>query len=224
MKYKIKVKANKNTIAYHRIKEMILNNEIKCGDIISENSLAESLEMSRTPVREAVRTLCNEGFVNIHKGVGILVKNVTLKEVHDINAVRVVLEKYAIHNAVNDIQDYQLDDLIDRWRGLRESYNKGVKYIPQVLFDLDEETHELFINLSGNDLLKDLISTLQSKIHRYQKMFTAIANDDIHTINQHIGILQAIKERDADKACDLLERHIYSTLSRMFENNRGDVC
>ena len=179
--------------------------------------------MSRTPVREAVQNLCNEGYVNIQKGVGILVKNVTLKEVHDINAVREVLEKYAVRNAVKEIQDYQLDDLIDRWRGLKESYNNGTNYDHLELFDLDEETHQLFINSSGNDLVKTLISTLQSKIHRYQKMFTTIANDDVHTINQHIGILEAIKERDADKACDLLERHIYSTLARIFENNKGDL-
>ena len=134
-------KMNKNVIAYNMIKDMILNNELKCGDIVSENSLAASLNMSRTPVREAIQSLYNEGYVEVHKGVGIFVKHVTLKEIYDINAVRVVLEKFAVRNAVNDIQPYQLDDLITRWKVLKEQLIEGKNYDPNKLFELDEETH-----------------------------------------------------------------------------------
>ena len=223
LKDKIRRITNKNTIAYNRIKEMILNNEFKCGEIISENSLAAKLEMSRTPIREAILALYNEGYVEIHKGVGVLVKYVTLKEVYDINAVRVVLEKFAVRNAVNEIQTYQLDNLILRWNKLKDRISQGKEYEPRELFDLDEETHSLFIDYSANDFFKNLIDNMQSKIHRYQKMFTTIIHDDINTINQHIGILEAIKEKDVDIACDLLEKHIYSPLTRMYESNKLDL-
>ena len=74
--------------AYNQIKDALLNGRILPGDVLSENQLAADMDMSRTPVREALRALASEGWVDIRNGVGAYVKPLSSKDMEDLYEVR----------------------------------------------------------------------------------------------------------------------------------------
>ena len=71
-------------VAYEKIKELILDEEIEAGEAVSENQLAEYLQMSRTPIREAIRRLEADGILVSRQGYGTILKMLTMKDIEDI--------------------------------------------------------------------------------------------------------------------------------------------
>ena len=133
------------------------------------------------------------------------------------------MECFAIRNSIEAMQPYQIDNIIARWVELKNKIISGKHYDAEDIFKLDAETHEYFVESSDNVTLAQMVGSLKLKINRYQKMFTQITNNDLSTVNQHIEILQAVKAKDAKTACSLLEKHIFTPLNRVFENNKLDV-
>ncbi len=215
-------KTKKNVIAYEKIKNMIINNELKSGEIISENQLAATLHMSRTPIREAIKSLSSEDLVEVHRGIGIQIKHVTLREIHEIYPLRYVLESYAIQQAAERLRPEEIDHMEQLWLALRQKVCNNQPYTTQEILDLDEKTHGMFIDHAGNETLKQLISTLKLKIHRFQMISTTMANNDLRTIDQHLELLDAIRDKKISEACHLLESHLYAPWQNMFSENRTD--
>ena len=85
-------KPNLSERAYEQIKDALCKGKIAAGDILSESQLAEELDMSRTPVREALRILASEGWVEIRRGIGAYVKAPSSKDMEDLYEVRCLLE------------------------------------------------------------------------------------------------------------------------------------
>ncbi|MEG2213105.1 MAG: GntR family transcriptional regulator [Clostridiales bacterium] len=215
-------KNRKNIIAYEQIKAMIMNNELKSGDLISENQLAARLKMSRTPIREAIKGLSSEGLVDVQRGIGIRIKHVTLREMHEIYPLRNVLEAYAIQQAAERLLPQQLDEMTQRWLTLREKICNHRPYTTAEILELDEQTHAMFINHAGNETLKQLIDTLKLKIHRFQMISTTMANNDIRTVDQHIELIAAIKAKNLPIACRLLEAHFYAPWEHMLAEDHTE--
>ena len=96
-------KPNLSERAYEQIKDALCKGKIAAGDILSESQLAEELDMSRTPVREALRILASEGWVEIRRGIGAYVKAPSSKDMEDLYEVRCLLETLAIKTSVFNI-------------------------------------------------------------------------------------------------------------------------
>jgi len=138
---------NRTSIAYDALKESIFINKLKPGDHISENQVAQSLGMSRTPVREAIKVLASEGLVEIHNGVGIFVKQITTKEISDLFEVRAALECAALHTALECISDQELDAINEKWMKLKKKMDGGAKGDLSHLLDLDFQFHSLIVEI-----------------------------------------------------------------------------
>lgn len=205
-----RVDQNKNmpVIAYDTIKHSIIKNELKPGDLLSENSLASEMGMSRTPVREALKILAKEGYVSIRNGVGIYVKHITLKEVLDIYEVRANLETLALQSSLNNILDSEIDSLLEVWLALDDKQKNGFNTAEEELLDNDLKLHSFIINKSDNDFLKILMKEIQLKTQRFQAMSSKAINNGQETIKQHIEILNLMKERDLKKLTTYNTWHI----------------
>lgn len=94
---------------YHSLKEDICNGVIKTGELLSEAQLAERLSVSRTPVREALAALENEGLVDIRRGIGASVKPITAGDLLHIYELRKVLEPMAAKTAVYHLTNAELE-------------------------------------------------------------------------------------------------------------------
>ena len=115
---------NRTEIAYDKIKDSICSGAIKPGEILSESQIAAELEMSRTPVREALRILASEDLVVIKNGIGAYVTEISEKGTKDLFAVRKPLEilasKSAIHNITKE-EIRQMEEIFQKLRVLDES-------------------------------------------------------------------------------------------------------
>ena len=114
-----------STEAYNRIKQDIMFNKIKQGDLISESGLAKQLKMSRSPVRKAIRRLSAEGIVEIRNGVGIYVCDILNKELRDIFEIRALLECAAARTAISHITREDINQWRELWMGLLDRLQSG---------------------------------------------------------------------------------------------------
>lgn len=217
---------NKNKIAYEAIKNLIVNNELKAGDIITENLLAEELEMSRTPIREAIKILAKEGFLDIHNGIGTYVKHITVKEILDINEVRTTLESMALQTAIHNIKQDDLTALINRWLKLKKRLEENLgddSTVTAEIYQLDAETHSFIVENCDNQFLKEIYGDVRLKVQRFQRMITDAVKDDMSTVLLHIKILEHIKDGDVTAASDLIRRHVFDSLQNIVKNKEVDV-
>ncbi|NLW07686.1 MAG: GntR family transcriptional regulator [Clostridia bacterium] len=219
----IKKGRKRNIIAYETIKQLIVNNELKAGEILSENALAANLGMSRTPIREAIKILAKEGYVEIHNGIGIYVKHITVKEIYDISEVRVSLEILALRTAINNISEAEYEDIIGRWTQLKNKLQKGIKVPYEDIFDLDAETHSLIVQKSDNHFIKEIINDIQLKIQRFQKMSTRATANDLNTVNLHLSILEYMRAKDVKNASEVLRRHVFDSLQYIINNPQNTI-
>jgi DNA-binding GntR family transcriptional regulator len=197
--------------AYDQLKEAIVFGKIRPGDALSENILANALDMSRTPVREALKELANEGLVEISPGRGAFVKEVSIKDIEEICELRTVLECQAAKTAIHNITDSEIRGEEDVWRSFMERVKKGDIIDWETISRHDNEFHSLIIDKCENARLKSIMNTLSSQSLRYQVMAAQALNNVDETIRLQLEVIDLLKERDVDKLVANLKVHIEGT-------------
>jgi DNA-binding GntR family transcriptional regulator len=209
---------NRTGRAYEAIRTAILDNQYRPGSHLSENRLAQSLGMSRTPIREALKMLENEGLVEIVNGVGIFVWAITIKELFDLFEVRAALECAALPAALARIGEDEIDGLLDRWRGLKDRIAAGEAVDLAQVMAMDLDLHFLLVDRCGNEVLKGMLDGIRMKIRRYQLDSARALNDVASVVRQHLEILALLKRRDAESLALLLKRHIRQAAANLVQD------
>jgi DNA-binding GntR family transcriptional regulator len=207
------MKLNKKThnltdIAYDAIKHMIIYNEVEAGEFLSENALAKSLNMSRTPVREALKILASESLVEIHNGVGIFVRNITSREIHELFEVRTALECVAVVTFMNNVKDEEILEIEANWLNVRQRLEKGENVKYEYIAEIDHNFHTLILSRSNNSILFSIMDGIRQRIQRIQALSISRYPYHIDSIDQHLNIIKAIKAKDSKEAQRLLTEHI----------------
>ena len=194
--------------AYNHIKDALCRGEIVAGDILSENQLAQDLGMSRTPVREALRTLASENWLEIKNGVGAYVKPLSSKDIEDLYEIRCLLEVQAAKTAVYHISNREIDDLEQRFKALLDDYEHGKYPDPGYFSQLDWTLHELIVERCTNNYLKIIMRNNNSNIKRYQLLSFEARNDIKDSTLQHLNILALLRRRDVPALTKALTEHL----------------
>ena len=226
-----KKRTNKNSLVYEKIKNMILNNQLKPGTFISENALAEKLGVSRTPVREAVVILAKEGFLEIYNGIGIYVQHITVKDLYDLHKVRLALEVCALETGMNNIPYEKWAALKKEWQSLADIWreiepepekNDTPADIAAKIWQLDVKTHTFSVKSANNKFLTEIFDNVHLKVARYQHLITSMTKNDYNTILQHIEIINAIQEKDLETVSVLLKQHVFGSVKKIIEEVHAD--
>ena len=182
-------------VAYDRIKVMILQKELMPGQFINESQLQETLELGRTPVREAVLALAQDRLVTIHPRKGIEVTPPTPKEPDILRqCCGMVDPQWAVD--MRALLQGHADDTAS---------NAGETAAP--LIDLDNRFHLELVDVFHNQYASNLMRSLVDFLNLIR--VTAWSADRYQISNrEHIDILDAILEKDVDRACRLMEEHI----------------
>lgn len=216
---------NLTAMAYKIIRGAILNNEFKPGEFLSSLQLAKNMNMSRTPVREALNVLASEGLVDIQNGVGSYVKKLTQKEIKELYEVRIALEcasLEAIINSSDKATQNKLDKLIQGWSKLEEKYQDGALTDLKEISVLDHKTHDFIVHGSKNSILIDLTANIQLKIQRLQHLSVMALNHPLDSIAQHANLLNSLKNKDAEHSIFLLKKHVRESMDYIFERMKKD--
>lgn len=195
---------DKKSQAYEYLKHAIIVDEIPPGSPLVELELSESLQMSRTPIREAMRQLETEGLVTTYPARGSFVTVLTPDDVQEIYELRLALELWALERSIARITDEELDAL---QAAFEEGYRTGAW---ETLHNADRGLHDLITEKAWSRRLLMLLSLLNTQAERirYQSA-RSLGRDDL-SYREHLHIIQCIRERDMEKSRAALRTHLRS--------------
>jgi DNA-binding GntR family transcriptional regulator len=199
--------------AYAILRERVITGVLPPGVDVSEPELADQLQMSKTPVREALARLCVEGLMEAFPRRGYRVTPVTLKDMDDLFAVRGVLEGTAAALAAQSLTEDELDAL-DRLADA--SYVVGEDVSTKTFVTSNEMFHSAIAQGSRNPRLHSLVMSHLEECARLFYMGTRIRDINPETINDHHRIVAVLRQRDGEKARLAMIEHNENTRKGLF--------
>lgn len=193
------------------VRDRILKGEYEIGEKIKENQIATELRVSRTPIREAFKQLENEGLIDYVPNRGCFAKGFTKQDVDDIYAVRAALERLAVERAVERITPEELTALEEEWE-LMEFYAK--KKDSQKVLELNSSFHNIIYASTRSRFLAQVLRSYKTYIDKTRK---SVFYDDTYLeaiLVEHRGILDAIKEKNMEKAVNAVSSHLERSQDR----------
>ncbi len=190
---------------YQTLKERILSGTFQPGEWLQEAKIANSLSVSRSPVREALQQLLGDGLAVNVPNKGVYVKKITTQDMQDIFEVRSCFETIGIRRSANTLTDEIRDELISIRENLLKYYETGDKenYIIQ-----DALLHKSIVRLSGNQLIVDLSVRIYTMEHLSRTTSLYSSERFRESVTEHIGIIDSILEGNTEKALEFNNRHL----------------
>ncbi len=188
--------------AYDRLLEMILDGSLGAGTLLQEQALAHHLNISRTPVREALVRLETEGLVTRHAGRVLVVREVPVKEFMEILRVRSVLETEAVGLACERIPAATLRELRERFESLLTSAMPDA----DVQMKADDELHGTIVDACENAVLADLVRGLRRRTQLLN--LKSLPDRFAPGCREHLEIIAALERRDKEGARLALTVHL----------------
>jgi DNA-binding GntR family transcriptional regulator len=190
---------------FERLKESIISGELAPGSRIIESRLANTLGISRTPIREAIHKLDRAGFLRRLSQGGFTVVSLTRDDVEEAFGIRSILESYAARLAAIKHNEKDLKPLEDKLKEYEACLNKGEI---DALHKINTEFHDMLYALSRSPKLIKMIGDLKDQIYRFRKILLSEAGMARVSDKDHRKMLKAIKSRDPDRVEGLVKEHI----------------
>lgn len=189
---------------YGSLKQAIIDGELRPGARLREADIALSLGASRTPVREALSRLEQEGLVQSLKSGGSIVVELSTSEMREIFGLIQVLETYAVRLAAEHITPKQLEKL----EAICSRSEQIVHSDLEKLSDLNRRFHELIIEASGNQRLQTLITNLRSAMQPYRALTLQSSSFREQSVHDHRSILDLLRRGAIDELATLMNAHL----------------
>ncbi len=190
----------RGTEAYELILNKILAGEIQPGAPIVEARLAETLGFSRTPVRQALFKLEQEGFATSSSGSGFSVSSLTEREAREVYPLIAGLEVIAIEES-GPLLPTIVDKLISLNKKLAEAKNIAAG------IQIDSMWHDTLISCCGNNRLQSWIGTLRCTVYRYETYYMSDTALIAESVKQHAKLIELLRDAHLDDLSRELKRH-----------------
>ncbi len=190
---------------YASLSERVLGMQYPPGHRLTEEELCAEFKVSRSPVREALGMLAENGLIDKKARQGYTVRRLNLSEIEELYDVRLVLELAVIERVCAvGMEDEELERLESHWRGLYT----GLPTMGTNLADADEEFHFILAKSAGNGVLQQMLEFVNKRIHFVR--LADITNPERlqTTCLDHLAILAAVRERDVHGASAAVRRNI----------------
>ena len=196
---------NLNNVVYEKIKQMMLDYEIIPGQRLTFTDLAEKLNVSRTPVNNALTILAKEGFLDFTPNQGYTVHQITKDEAESLYEIREIIEHAAIAKTIANMTPEKLE-LLSRKEKI---FEKAVaEKVSRGRFLLDQEYHAYIVEMSGNLYLADYFREVYQRIFLRHRIGPLRGDRAVQVPVEHHEIFEAIKDRDAERAKRAISEHI----------------
>ncbi len=192
-------------VVFKTLREAILRGDLKPGERLMELQLAAKLGVSRTPIREAIRMLQQEGLAVTIPRRGAEVAAMTEKDMEDVLQVREALEILAVQLASEKITEEQIAELEERLKAFEQAVETAeVKQIAQS----DIDFHDLIYTAAENPRLVVLLNNLREQIYRYRVEYLKDEKNYPRLIEEHRQIMQGLKERNEQYVVEMTKKHM----------------
>jgi len=191
--------------AYIALRQKIVRLDFAPGDVLREDELQATLDLGRTPIREALQRLQREHFVTVIPRRGMFVSGIEVEELSMLFETRAVLEPYAARLASLRGTPDDWDEMADI---LARTTDPSLDDEDQLA--LDRRCHEIIWAASGNRFLLDTLDMLYAQSDRLWHLYLADVADMQHAVDEHQSILAALRDGDGDQVAGLVETHVQS--------------
>jgi DNA-binding GntR family transcriptional regulator len=191
--------------AYDEIRRYIVDGALPPGTRLVENKLTSSLGISRTPLREALHRLEQDGLIERNPGGGLSVTGLTLEELNEVMGIRAVLEGHCARLAAERISDAALADLFAAHEEAADAIRQGDL---EALVIANTEFHDGINAAAHSPRCMTMINEMRESVLRYR---TEALNEEAtrkQSFDQHLEILMALKARDTELIEKLMRAHI----------------
>jgi len=188
------------------LREMIMTGEFQEGDKVNETGLCEAMEISKTPLREALRVLSGEGLISLVPNRGAFVTKPTIREITEMFDVMAVLEGVCARRAAEKMADADFARIEALHNTLEDAYRARDQ---KTYISVNDQYHSFVQELAENRTLNDIINGLRKKIllYRFQSLNLIGRFDD--SISEHRDLLEAFRRRDGLKAETIMKTHLH---------------
>lgn len=195
---------------YEYLKKAIVNGDLKVGEIYSEQMFADQLDISRTPVREAVLQLKHENMLEVYNNRGIMVKPLLFEDVQMIIQTRIAIEGYSIRYLTQRIQTPEAQAVIQQMEAclVHEADIQAKGADVYEFMKSDVEFHGLGIAFMRNEYFSKTIDMLRSRLEKATVGSLKLKNRTAMTLAEHEQIIHHIRSGDAEAAYIAFEHHM----------------
>lgn len=202
-------------LVYENLQDKIIQGDLAPGTRLTEDDLAQSMNISRAPVREALNMLERDGFVKIITRKGAVVSKMTLKDATDIWTCRVALEPVAAREALPNIPRKDMETAMRHIEALERN---GYRFDDYVASDL--EVHGLYYNNLKNEYMQSILNNLKAhsvRVRWLKELKQSNSDQSRISIREHRDILEAMLANDPQAVYDTVHAHIEKSARRLFE-------
>lgn len=194
--------------AYTYTKDRILQGDLVGGELLSEVQICERLGVSRTPVHEAFLRLAAERLLTLSSRRGAVVTPMSPQETRDVLDAREAIESVAARrlteNGPLDVQSLSaIEEILERQRTAARAHDVSA------FVEADDEFHSTVVAMSGNGLALHLFSSIRDRQQRLRFQLLTLRSEHLAlAINDHIEMVQRLRETDGDGYTEALKRHL----------------
>jgi DNA-binding GntR family transcriptional regulator len=191
---------------YEQLKYLIISGQIKAGEIINEQKYSEALGISRTPLRDALVLLENEGWLE-RSGKFRIVSPLRWKDILSLIEIREPMDKLSFELAIRKINNADVNALKDIISSMKRPLVKTDTYYYQIM-RLDQDFHKYIAGISQNSFLIKFYQQMDEKFVRASVLSVRISGiSNVECANDHNDIIQALENKDLDSGMKALHKH-----------------
>jgi len=194
--------------AHESLRKAIINGELVPGRLYSMSALASHFNVSRTPVREALLLLSDQGMVRMERNQGIRILQTTVHDLEEVFALRLLLEVPATFRATRQMTPTTLSKLRQQYRGMDRAAGNSDE---SRAMECDRHFHRIILDCSGNRRLASFVDTLRDVALTYGASTAGKSRTLRDIVAEHQPLLNCIEAGDAPAAAAIMRKHIVRT-------------
>ena len=192
-------------VVFNTLREAILKGELKPGERLMEMHLANKLGVSRTPIREAIRMLEQEGLAVTIPRRGAQVAKITEKDLQDVLEVRDALDELAVACACERMTDEQFTQL----KKAMVAFEAATKTDDvRTIVETDEAFHDVIYAAAANPKLENIINSAREQMYRYRYEYVKDTSVYKQLIEEHKAIMKGFENRDVEYVKAIMHTHL----------------
>lgn len=200
--------------AFTQIQKWIIDGTLQPGEKIIDAELAETLAVSRTPIREALQLLEIQGLVSMHPGKETRVKQVEKDDILKLYPTLAALHALGAEYAAQRILSEHIDQLKKLNMRFRQAIESGQTF---EAMETDEQFHNLIVELSENEYVTSFSASLQIHIRRFKYVFLKQKYQaTMASVEEHDSLITALQQRDAEAAAARMKQNIIRPMHELY--------
>ncbi len=205
---------NREEMVYQVLKKEILDLELKPGQLIRENEICERFSVSRTPVRDALRLLQEQGFVKTVPYKGIFVTLLSLSNIKQMIYMRVAVETMVLRDFMEIVSPMQMERIRYEIRK-QKAVILEPDFKPEQFYRMDAQMHSIWFQATKKQKLWEIIQAQQLHYTRFRMMDFVTETDFPRIIKEHEAMFAMIEKKDIAGMERVLKDHLYFSMKRM---------